>query len=251
VIVQQHDVLVSQIPLQTRTFVEIERDAFVVVERQIRNHQLRGLVQRQEPLLRRRYGGAVRGMQMHDASCVLAHFVNRRMDREAGRVDGIGGFRHRLTRKINLDQTAGGNLLEHHPVGIDQEMMFGTGDARRNMGEDQVIPAVEGDEPVTGGQIDADRRFGGGRRRRFEWLNLSGHASSPRPVSKIERIKQRGRANCKRRFVAAARRDRAPRRRQLSDKYAIVSRKQRRALNQQSNARKFAARLSVVAAPSH
>ena len=43
--------------------------------------------------------------------------------------------------------------MEHHPVGVDQEVVLGTGDARREVGEDQVVPAVVGDEAIAGGEV--------------------------------------------------------------------------------------------------
>ena len=38
--------------------------------------------------------------------------------------------------------------------------------AGRNMGEDEIVPAIEGDEAIAGGEIDAD--FGLGGRRGFD-----------------------------------------------------------------------------------
>src|SRR5436190_4957433 len=38
-------------------------------------------------------------------------------------------------------------------------MMFGPRNARRQMGEDQIIPAIISDQPVSGGEIDANGPF--------------------------------------------------------------------------------------------
>ena len=40
--------------------------------------------------------------------------------------------------------------------------MLGAGEARGDVGEDEIVPAVEGDESVAGGQIDAQQAFGVG-----------------------------------------------------------------------------------------
>ena len=44
-------------------------------------------------------------------------------------------------------------------IGIEQEMMLGPRHARRKMGEDEVVPAIMSDQPVGGGEIDADLPF--------------------------------------------------------------------------------------------
>ena len=44
-------------------------------------------------------------------------------------------------------------------VGIEQEMMLGPRNPRRQMGEDEVVPAIISDQPIGGGEIDPDRPF--------------------------------------------------------------------------------------------
>ena len=75
--------------MQPRPLIVVERDALVVVIGEIGRDELRRLVERQQPLLGGGDGGAVGRMQMHDAAGVLAHLVHRRMDGEAGGIDGI------------------------------------------------------------------------------------------------------------------------------------------------------------------
>ena len=89
VIAQQHVVLVAEVPLQARALVMVERDAFIVVIGEIVGDKLRGLVQRQQAFHAACHRGAVGRVQMKHAAGVLAHFVDRRMDREAGRVDAV------------------------------------------------------------------------------------------------------------------------------------------------------------------
>jgi hypothetical protein len=38
-------------------------------------------------------------------------------------------------------------------------MMLGSRDTRRQMGEDEIVPAVKSDEPISGGQVNANLPF--------------------------------------------------------------------------------------------
>ena len=49
--------------------------------------------------------------------------------------------------------------MEHQTIGVDQEI-FAAGNFCRDMGEDQVIPAIQGNQPVTSGQVYAGLPFG-------------------------------------------------------------------------------------------
>src|SRR5207302_7478730 len=48
-----------------------------------------------------------------------------------------------------------------HPVRIDEEMVIGPGDSRRDVREDEVVPAVEGNRAIGGGEVHASGPFGG------------------------------------------------------------------------------------------
>ena len=155
VIAQQHVVLAAEILLQARALVMIERDAFIVVIGEIVGDELRGLVHRQQALHAARHRGAVGRVQMKHAAGVLAHFVDRRMDGEAGRVDAVVALGELVAVEIDLDQARGGDLVEHQAVGIDQEMMLRSRHPRGDVGVDQIVPAIMRDQPVAGGEIDA------------------------------------------------------------------------------------------------
>ena len=80
------------------------------------------------------------------------------MVKPAGLVmNGVGSTG--LPLDVDLDQRRGGHFLEHQIVRIEQEMMLGPRDPRRQMGEDEVVPAVMRDQPVGGGEVDPDRPF--------------------------------------------------------------------------------------------
>ena len=160
VIAQQHVVLVAEVLLQARALIMIERDAFIVVIGEIVGDEMRGLVQRQQAFHAARDRGAVGRVQMKHAAGILAHFMDRRMDGEAGRVDAVVALGELVAVEIDLDQAGGGDLVEHQPVGIDQEMMFRSRHARGDVGIDQIIPAIMRDQPIAGGEIDPLGPFG-------------------------------------------------------------------------------------------
>ena len=56
---------------------------------------------------------------------------------------------------VDLDQARRGDLLVHHPVGIDQEGARLARHARRDVVGHHVGHAVEIDQPVAGGEVDA------------------------------------------------------------------------------------------------
>ena len=124
VVAQDHRVLVAEVGDQPLALVEVDRDAFIIVEGDVAADQHRGLGQRQQPVAMRRHRLARGRVEMHHRMRVLARHVDRRMDGEAGRV---GDERRRLDRiavDVDLDQRGGGHLLEHQIVRVEQEMML-------------------------------------------------------------------------------------------------------------------------------
>ncbi len=69
-------------------------------------------------------------------------------------MNGVGSTA--MAVHVDLDQAGGGHLLEHQLIGIEQEMMLRPRHARGEVGEDQIVPAIISDQPVGGGEIDAD-----------------------------------------------------------------------------------------------
>ena len=155
VIAQQHVVLVAEVLLQARALVMVERDAFIVVIGEIVGDELRGLVQRQQAFHAARHRGAVGRVQMEHAAGVLAHLVDRRMDGEAGRVDAVIALGELVAVEVDLDQAGRRDLVEHQSVGVDQEVMVRSRHPRGDVGVDQIVPAIQRDEAIAGGEIDA------------------------------------------------------------------------------------------------
>jgi hypothetical protein len=153
VVAQHEEAPVAQIAHQARLLLVVERDALVVVIGQRREHEDRLLRDRQHAAPLGRHGDAVQGVQVDDAAGVLARGVDRAVDGEAGRVDLVRAVHHLGAAEIHLDQAGGGDLVEQHPVRVDEEVVLRPGHPRRDVGEDQVVPPVVGDQPVAGGQI--------------------------------------------------------------------------------------------------
>ena len=65
-----------------------------------------------------------------------------------------------LAVEIDLDEARRGDLVERHAVRIDEEVVLRSGNARRDVREDQIVPAVQRDEPVARGEVDAQLPFG-------------------------------------------------------------------------------------------
>ena len=98
-------------------------------------------------------------MGVHHAVGIVAHGVDGAVDGEARRVDIEVTVIEFVAGLVHAYQAGSGDLVEHHAVGIDQEVMLVAGDAGRQVGKDQVVPAVQGDQPVGGGQIHTQLPF--------------------------------------------------------------------------------------------
>jgi hypothetical protein len=85
------------------------------------------------------------------------------MDDKSGVVDAVAGtgVEHDVSVEVDLQQAGRGDLVVHHAVGVDEEVPFLAGHARRDVVIDKVIHAVVVDEAIAGGEIDARFPFGG------------------------------------------------------------------------------------------
>ena len=103
-------------------------------------------------------------MGMDDAADIVPRLMDRTVDHEAGRIDRERRIHQRLAVGIDLDQARRGDLVEEQAVGVDQEGMLvagSPGTPRRDMGEDQVVPAEHRDQAVGGGEVDPQLPFFG------------------------------------------------------------------------------------------
>lgn len=148
----------AQVAHQARLFLGIERQAFVVVICQRTQRDEGELRQRQQAVLLRRHRHSVDGMRVQDAHGVLAGRVDTAVDGEARRIDVVCRVHHLAPVQVDLDQAGRGDLVKHHAVGVDEEML-GAGHLGRDVGEDQVIPAEQRHQPVERRQILAHLPF--------------------------------------------------------------------------------------------
>ena len=175
---QDHEVLVAQVRLQPRFLVMIQRHAFIAVVGQAGEDEQRLLRQGQQALLLRRHGDARRGVNVQHAADIVAHLVHGAVNGVTGRVDVERAVHQLVARQVDLDQARRRDFVEHQAIGVDQEI-FRTRYLGRDMGEDQIIPAIEGDQPVAGGEVDACTPFGLGNQilhgREFQRSIHGGH----------------------------------------------------------------------------
>src|SRR5262245_6477649 len=98
------------------------------------------LRQRQQSFFLRRHGDSLVAVRVHYAESVLARGVNGAVNRESRGVDVVWGLHQDLSVQVDLDETGGGDLVEHHAVRIDQKLVLGAGDSGGDVSEDQVVP---------------------------------------------------------------------------------------------------------------
>ena len=120
----------------------------------------RGLRVRQQAKFHRTDGLACGRVQMHHRPRIIARHVDRGVDREAGRIHRMRSRHHRLPLNVDLNKRRSRDLLKHHVIRIDEKMMLRPRNTRRQMREDDVVPAIKRDKPVSGGKINADHPFG-------------------------------------------------------------------------------------------
>lgn len=89
----------------------------------------------------------------------MAHFVDGAVNGVAGGVDFVRAVHEFVAGLIDFHQARSGDLMKHQAKRIDQEI-FGAGHLGRDMREDQIVPAVQRDQTVTGGKIDTGLPLG-------------------------------------------------------------------------------------------
>ncbi len=140
VVAQDQVIVAAQVAHQARLFFGVQRQPLVVVIAQRSQRDEGKLRQGQQAVFLRRHGHAVDGVRVQHAHRVLAGRMDTAVDGEAGRVDVVFRIHHLVAVQVDLDQAGRRDLVEHHAVGIDQEVLGARhlgGDVR----EDQVVPA--------------------------------------------------------------------------------------------------------------
>src|SRR5439155_14262222 len=91
----------------------------------------------------------------------------------------VRAVHHLAAFEIDLDEARRRHLVERHAVRIDQEVVIAVGHARRQVREDQIVPAEVRDQPVTSREIDAQAPL------RFTDLRFDVHAAMLHQASPV------------------------------------------------------------------
>ena len=97
---------------------------------------------------------------MKHAAGILAHFMDRGVNGEAGGVDAVVALGELVAVEVDLDEARCGDLVEHQAVWVDQEMMLRSRHPRGDVSVDQIVPAIIGDQTVARGKVDPLVPFG-------------------------------------------------------------------------------------------
>ena len=159
-VAQDETALRSEVVDETRLLGVEKRDPLVVVIAERRDRDGRLLRDGQQPAGLSPDCDAGGGVAVQDTRHILACRVNGAVDDEASRVHRIVTRLEERAVGIDLEQAAGGDLLEQHPVRVDEEGVLRARHPGGDVGEDKVIPAVEGHQPVAGGEVGAQGEFG-------------------------------------------------------------------------------------------
>ena len=102
-------------------------------------------------------------MRVQHATDLRARLMYGAVNHKTGWIDREGTVMQFAAFHVDLDETGGRDFLEHHPIGIDQELVrvagHGSGKLGTDMGEHQVAPAVKGNQAVAGSKIAPQRPF--------------------------------------------------------------------------------------------
>jgi len=90
---------------------------------------------------------------------IVAGGMHGAVNGEAGRVHGKRRRFDLVPVEIDFHQARRGDLVEQHPIGVDEKLVLGPGHPDRDVGEDEVRPPELGYEAVAGGQIHAHGPF--------------------------------------------------------------------------------------------
>src|SRR5215471_3802507 len=101
---------------------------------------------------------------MQYAHGIRATRVKGGVQRESRNVYRMGRIADDLCGLVDLDEIRGCDFVESQPEWVDQKMSRLVRYRCRDVAVDQVVPAFERNEPVSGCQVHARRAFGFGSR---------------------------------------------------------------------------------------
>src|SRR5580704_5272294 len=122
VIAQDHAAIAAQIANDALAFVEIESNAFIVVNSETAIELQRNLADRQQAVLYGRDRHARPRMSVNDAGRVMPRRVNGAVDRETRRVHAMGTVADLPAVEVDLHQRGSGDLLPTRAVRVDEKV---------------------------------------------------------------------------------------------------------------------------------
>ena len=147
VVAQDQVRVAAEVAYQPRLLVVVEGRALEVVIAEAAQHGHGVLRDRQQALGLGRHRNAVQGVGVQHEPGVVTGSVDGAVDDEARRVHGKRRLLQLVALLVDLDQAGGGDLVEEHAVGVDQEMILRSRHARRDVRVHEVFPAEVRDEP--------------------------------------------------------------------------------------------------------
>ena len=167
VIAQDQHVLVAQAFDEPGLLVGAHADAFEIVVRHAAEQHRAVEIVMPEAALFQRDRDPRRGVRVHDAMRVFAHRMDRAVDDEPGLVHRMRRRIHRRALQPDLDQVGGRDLAVIEAERVDEVMALRAGHAQGDVVVDELSPAHEIEDPVAGGELNAQAPF------------LLGHALRP------------------------------------------------------------------------
>jgi hypothetical protein len=93
-------------------------------------------------------------MGVDHAFDIRSAHVDRTMDHVTGAVGLVFGRFDKIAVEIHLQQVRGGDLVEHQPHRVDQEMVRLSRNPPRIVRQDQIVPTEVGEQTIAGGEVD-------------------------------------------------------------------------------------------------
>jgi hypothetical protein len=155
VVAQHHHELVAEIGDEALTFIEIERDAFIVVIGEAVGELQRPLIEWQQAPLLAGNGDARDRMRVQDADRVMPHGMDRAVNREAGRVDAEAhGVIDDVSVQIDRHQVGRRDFFKAQAVGVDEEAVLPAREPGGDVGVDAVVETQPVNQPIGGCKVD-------------------------------------------------------------------------------------------------
>src|SRR5712691_10894532 len=98
-------------------------------------------------------------MGVENTGDVVACGMHRAVNDEPRLIDRVLAALDKIAVEVDFDQARGSDFAEMQPVRIDEEMVIPSWNARRDMGEDEIVHAEMRDQPIAGGELDSDLLF--------------------------------------------------------------------------------------------